>query len=665
MKIPYSNNDFVLSYNAPDYIDGNSYFFEYRFDNDEPWVGNGSHRQLSFTNLDYGTYNLQVRYIKDNYTSPVYRIVLDVLPPWYLTWWMKTLYVLAVLAFIGYFVYQYIARQNAKRRRLVRDMNQKRKNEVYTSKLRFFSNVTYEFSAPLSLIVGPCQRILDMSGIDNQVRHYVEIIQRNCKRLSKLISEILELERIESAHRQINIVDVDVSDETTTLADMFSVMAESKHVKFTTEVQPDVTWGTDYEAFVNIATNLLSYSFKNVHDNGSVDMSLTVKDGNLTMTFSNTGTAMAQEKFAKVFDRYKVLDRIEGGMGTGKDDVLELAISRGLILLLKGNLSMENKDGMNTFIVTLPEQEVTDDKKPEATTNFVAERPAILESGMKYEPDNKISTDKPTIVLIDDNDEMLWFINDSLKDDYNVVCFRNSKEATDELVHYSPEVIMSEIMIQPVSGIDLCQQLKQNAMTAHIPVVLISTVNDDKTRIQAMNAGADAYIPLPCDINYLQSVINKFMKSNKTLKKYYESSLSSYEFVNAKFVHKEDKELFDNMMNIIKENLTNPELSTQFIASKLGLGVRNLYRRLQEVTDQKPSAFIKEARLEKARQLLTKSRMSMEEVCYNSGFVNRGTFYKLFAAKFNCTPKQYHDKVMGKTEEMLSDYNENKNEDNQ
>lgn len=110
------------------------------------------------------------------------------------------------------------------------------------------------------------------------------------------------------------------------------------------------------------------------------------------------------------------------------------------------------------------------------------------------------------------------------------------------------------------------------------------------------------------------------------------------------------------MMNIIKENLTNPELSTQFIASRLGLGVRNLYRRMQNITDKKPSTFIKEARLEKARQLLTKSKMSMEEVCYNSGFVNRGTFYKLFVAKFNCTPKQYHDKMIAKAEEMLSDY---------
>lgn len=658
VKISYRYNDFVLSYNAPDYIDGSSYFFQYRFSGSDQWVDNGNHRQLSFTNLDYGTYNIKVRYIKGDYTSPEYSLVIRVLPPWYLSWWMKTLYLLFFLAVGGYIVYQYMARQQEKRQRLVNEMNQQRKNDVYTSKLRFFTNVTYEFSAPLSLIVGPCQRILSMGGLNDQIRHYVEIIQRNCQRLNKLIAEILEFQRIESSHRQMNIVNVKVSDESLSLADMFSVMAESRHVRFTTKVQPNITWGTDYDAFVNIATNMLSYAFKNVHDYGSVGMSVSVKDNCLVMTFSNTGPAISQEKFAKMFDRYSILDRIEGGNGKAKKDatVLEFAISRGLILLLKGDLSMENKDGVNVFTVKLPKQEVGSNEKADNAISYMGEPHAIVESELRYKPKNKIVDDKPTIVLIDDNDEMLWFINDCFEQDYNVVSFRDSKKAMDELVHYSPEVIMSEIVLQPYSGIEVCQRLKQNAVTAHIPVVLISTVNDDKTRIAAMDADADAYIPLPCDINYMRSVVNKFMKSNKTLKKYYESSLSSYEFLNAKFIHKEDKELFDSMMEIIKDNLTNPDLSTQFIADKLGLGVRNLYRRLQNITDKKPSAFIKDVRLEKARQLLTKSKMSMEEVCYNSGFVNRGTFYKLFAAKFNCTPKQYHDMMIGKTEEMLSDY---------
>lgn len=658
VEIPYSNNNFVLNYNVPDYIEGESYFFEYRFNDSDTWIGNGNKKQLSFTSFDYGTYNLQIRYIKDNYTSPIYKLTVCVLPPWYLTWWMKTLYLLLILAVASYIVFQYLERQKEKQKRLVNEMNQQRKEEVYTSKLRFFTNVTYEFSQPLSLIVGPCQRILDISGIDSQVRHYVEIIQRNCKRLGRFISEILEFQRIESSHREINIVSVDVSDETTNLADMFSVMAESRHIKFTKKLQTDLIWGTDYDAFINIVTNLLSYSFKRVHEHGSVAMSLVAKDDTLVMKFSNTGKAIPQEKFAKMFDQYNILDSIESEIGNAKDGALEIAISRGLILLLKGKLDMVTNDGINTFTVRLPKQEVNDTATEDtANANRSIIKPVeIDDSQPKFEPNNKISNDKPTIVLIEDNDEMLWLINDCFEQDYNVVSFRNSKDALEELVRYSPEVIMSEINIQPQNGIEVCQHLKQSTVTSHIPVILISTVNDDKTRIDALEAGSDAYIPLPCDINYMQSVINKFMKSNKSLKNYYESSLLSYEFLNSKFIHKEDKELFDNMMNIIKENLTNPELSTQFIASRLGLGVRNLYRRMQNITDKKPSTFIKEARLEKARQLLTKSKMSMEEVCYNSGFVNRGTFYKLFVAKFNCTPKQYHDKMIAKAEEMLSDY---------
>jgi DNA-binding response OmpR family regulator len=262
--------------------------------------------------------------------------------------------------------------------------------------------------------------------------------------------------------------------------------------------------------------------------------------------------------------------------------------------------------------------------------------------------------DKPIIIYIDDNDEMLWFIRDCFEDEFNVVVFHDAQKALEGIIEYNPDVIISDIIMEPMNGIEFCRQIKQNAVTAHIPVVLLSSLNDDQTRIDSMEAEADMYIARPCDINYLRSAVNKFLKHNTTLKNYYQSSLSSFERVNSKFIHKEDRELYDNMMQIIEDNITNPKLSTQFIANELGLGIRNLYRRLESITDKKPSAFIKEARLERARVLLTTTRMSMEEVCYNSGFTNRGTFYKLFSAKFDCTPKQYHDKMMNETKELLS-----------
>ncbi|MGI6242543.1 MAG: ATP-binding protein [Prevotella sp.] len=656
VELPHDQNNFVMYYNAPDYINGNSYFFQYRFNDDKKWIDNADRRQLNFSNLQPGTYRLQMRYIHGGYTSKVYSMAIRILPPWYLSWWMKTVYWLCFLIAVWYLVRMYIMKQRRRRDRLIKDMDQQRKDDVYESKLRFFTNITHEFATPISLISGPCQRILDMPGLSSQIKKYADLIAKNSVRLNDLIQEIMEFRRIETDHRIASIEKVRVSEVLESLVDEFSLVAEQAKVDFQTDIQKGVEWNTDHHAFITIATNLLSNAFRYVPDGGYVRLKLHTSDDQLILTFVNNGQAVSQDQIERMFDRYKILERLETNRDRGKGrNGLGLAISRGLVKLLDGDIHVEGGKGETLFTVTLPQKEVTQKKALIQNVNYINDKPNFDKKVVTVENKHiNIVPDKPVIIYIDANDEMLWFIRDCFEGEFNVVEFHDAQKAMEGILEYNPDVIIADIMIEPMNGIEFCRQIKQNAVTAHIPVVLISSLNDDQTRIDSMEAEADMYITRPFDVDYLRSVVNKFLKHNTVLKNYYQSSLSSFERVNSKFIHKEDKELYDNMKQIIEDNITNPSLSTQFVANELGLGIRNLYRRLQSITEKKPSAFIKEARLERARVLLTTTRMSMEEVCYKSGFVNRGTFYKLFSTKFGCTPKQYHDKMMSETKELLS-----------
>lgn len=579
IELSHSQNNFVMYYNAPDYINGNSYFFQYRVNDKQNWIDNADRRQLNFSNLQPGTYRLQMRYIHGDYTSRVYSLTIRILPPWYLSWWMKTVYWLCFLAVVWYVVRMYMAKQRRKRDMLIKDMNQQRKDDVYESKLRFFTNITHEFATPISLISGPCQRILDIPGLSGQIKKYADLIAKNSVRLNDLIQEIMEFRRIETDHRIASIEKVRVSEELEALVDEFSLVAEQGKVDFQTDIQQGLEWGTDHNAFITIVTNLLSNAFKYVPDGGYVKLKLHTEDEHLVLSVINNGQPISQDQIARMFDRYRVLERLETNKDRSKSrNGLGLAISRGLVKLLDGDIHVEGGNDETIFTVTLPQKEVSEKKALTQNVNYIKDKPTFDKQLITVEEKHvDIVPDKPIIIYIDDNDEMLWFIRDCFEDEFNVVVFHDAQKALEGIIEYNPDVIISDIIMEPMNGIEFCRQIKQNAVTAHIPVVLLSSLNDDQTRIDSMEAEADMYIARPCDINYLRSAVNKFLKHNTTLKNYYQSSLSSFERVNSKFIHKEDRELYDNMMQIIEDNITNPKLSTQFIANELGLGIRNLY----------------------------------------------------------------------------------------
>lgn len=473
----HNQNYFTVGFTAVDYIDADNYTFEYRL-NDNPWIDNGHSRTISFVDMSPGRYKLQVRYNKGAYLSPAYTLQLRVLPPWWTSLPARIAYCLLGLFIVAQMVNRYIRRLRLRRQHEAEEVEKRHREELYNSRLRFFIDLTHQFSTPLMLIEGPIQRILEAKPLNANIQHYADLIQESSRKMNALIQRVIEFRSYET----------------------------------------------------------------------------------------------------------------------------------GRLLPL------------------------------EAT-------PEAQQKPLPPEP-QKLDASKPIVFIADDNHEVLALLTDVLKAEFNVICFDATQNMIDRIATLHPNMVIAETTMPQLGGIELCRQLKADSSTAHIPVVLLSTDFNPQTRTDSATVGADSFLTKPFDLDYFLSVVRSLLQQRSQLKAYFNSALSAFELRDGRLLHEEDRAFMERIVATIEDNLENPDLSAAFIAEKMGVGLRNLYRRMQEITDETPKTLIHELRLENARRLLTKTGMTMEEVCYRSGYNNRGTFYRQFLAKFGCTPRQYHDQMM-------------------
>ncbi len=656
--LPHNKNFFTITYNALDYLMGSSYTYQYRIkDSTNDWLDNGHNHEVVFSDLNPGDYVLQMRYDNGKQKSRIYEIKIRILPQWWASLPAKFFYWIIILT-ICCLIIIYLRKRQKRRQKEMRNRWEKRKKEdVYESKLRFFTSIAREFCTPLTMINGPCQRILSYKNSDSSIKKYAGIIQRNSLKLNELIQELIELRHIDSEDRIMHIEEVNIISEAKRISKAFVHIAQSHHIRYLQDMEDIRSWNTERNAFETIMTNLIDNAFRHTPDSGEVNIKVWTDRDNLKVTVKNSGPGIAPERLSRMFNHYDVVENVEqhAQQRIELHNEMGLAICEGLIKLLGGDINIESiPDQYTTFSVSLPKRE----KSPKFTED-------IQPFQMRYKPVNTnlaqhtnngnitIDIRKETIVVIDNNQEWLWFINDYLQEEFNIMTFSNIEKAFRTIQQVRPELVITNLKMNPFDGVQLCEEIRKDPTVKHISLIIVSSITDEQTRIRCMDAGADTYITKPFDMVYLHAVILRHMHRNHTMKDYYKSSMDAFEVIEGKILHKDDKMVIQKITGIIKDNITNPDLSTSFIADKMGLSVRNLYRKLQSVTDEKPVTIIKNMRIERARWLLANTELSMEEISFKSGFANKSTFYKHFFKQFNYTPKQYHEKLFNNAKEAF------------
>lgn len=649
LVLDYSRNFFNLSFSVVDYINGNNYTYSYKIDGlSDNWVENGLSTTAVFSNLSPGEYTLLVKY-RSNITgkeSEPFPLRINITPPWYMTRWAHGIYFLLSMALVAGCIWMIIIRYRRKRNRMIEKMNRQQREELYESKLRFFTNITHEFCTPLTLINGPCEKILSYNKVDGYIRKYASMIQQNALKLNALILELIEFRRLETGNKMLKVKSAYITEQIQAIAESFDELAESRKLDYKLHIEKELHWNTDVSCLSKIVNNLISNAFKYTPEYGMITVEACIENTQLCIRISNTGKGIKEADLSKIFDRYKILDNFEvqNKNGISPRNGLGLAICHSMVNLLNGQIHVSSTpDELTVFEVQLPSLEVTAESEENGK---VAELPVLPSDEQSIELKNtsaEYDKDKQTLMIIDDDPSMLWFVTEIFVGQYNVMALSSAEEALKQLDIQLPDLIISDVMMPGMDGMSFARKVKSDKLLSRVPLILLSALNHIDEQTKGIESGAEAFITKPFNVDYLEKVVKRLLRREEDLKAYYGSVLSAFELNEGHFLHKEDKSFFENMMQVIDSHLTNPELSVELLSNTLGYSSRQFYRKLKNVTDKTPADIIKEYRLTIVERQLLTTQLSIEEIMFKTGFSNRGTFYKLFAQKFKMTPKQYRE----------------------
>ncbi len=658
VELTQDKNDFTISYVATDHINAKDYRYKYKMESDKKgeWIDNGAQTRISFMNLEPGRYTLHLKYynLTTGTESEPIHMRLTIKPHWWNTPLMKIFYQLLLVCVVIYLITLKYRKIKRRHYYAMKVLEQKHKEELYEEKLRFFTNVTHEFSTPLTLIFTPCERILSHSGSDDFVRKYVLLIRKHATRLHQLVQEMIDYRRIETGHQKLNIRNCDFSDFMTESCDIFTDAAEKKHIDFRTEIEPGIHWNTDMRIVPNVVGNILSNAIKYTPDGGTIRVRFAkLSEEKIEIRIYNTGNGIREEDKQHIFNRYSLLDNVGNTDPNVARNGLGMAICHSSVKLLGGEIEIESEVGSYTeFIVTLP-QLTPLENDPQAETE---EPMSLALQGMKKNrqewesPAGEQETlpvtidekkDKPAVLAVDDNPDVLFLLNEVLSPFYRISTARNAEEALELLCKEPPRLIITDVMMPGTDGIQLTKRIKENKHTMHIPLIILSAKNTEEYKTEGIQTGADAYIGKPFNTQYLLAVVKQLIESRKGMEEYYNTSASAFEYMDGKLLKKEDKEFIRKFNKYIMANLSDPALNKEDMAEAMNTSVRSLYRHFKELDLPSPKDYLRDIRMNHVAKLLLTTDKSVQEIIYACGFNNRTHFYKEFGQRFGMTPKEF------------------------
>ena len=639
-KVPF----FTVSFIATDYIYGDNYEYAYFIDGySDAWFELQKSNEITFMNLPPGEYLLRVKCKNDVYDSNTkeYTLPLVVLSPWYLTKWAVFMYILCMLLCICFIFWLIQKRIRRQQQEVANQIKEEQKRKAYESKLNFFTNITHELFTPLALINGVADHLQkNIQSEHSNYKKHLDVLQNNVNNLNELIQEIIDFRKIEeTGATNITIKRINISELIHKQIESFIPAAEKDRIQLKLDVPHHIYWGTDVSSFKKIFFNLISNAFKYVRKEGVIKVTLLIQDENLILKVYNTGVGIDAVKARTIFDRYHILENMEENkyrQMTARNG-LGLFICYSLVQALRGTIEIVSEE--NQFaevIVKLPSAE----QKNLSMQQQDADKEYIEKTKVEYF-ENNAEKEKTVILVVDDNKDMVWFVSDTLAEYYHMLTANNVSEALVAIAQNQPALIITDIIMPNVDGLEFISQIRKDKFTKHIPIIIISAKITEHEQAVGLNAGADAYLTKPFSSVVLRSTVNRLLSNQKELRDYYYSPESAYEYSEGQLFHKEDKEFMEKVVQIIRDNISKENLRPELIAEQLGLNTRNLYRKVKKISSLSPSDFIKDYRFMYAAQLLISTNLSIQEIIYKVGITNKSYFYREFLKKYQVTPKEY------------------------
>lgn len=510
------------------------------------------------------------------------------------------------------------------------------------SKLVFFTNVSHDLRTPLTLIAEPVAQLAEAGNLTPQQSTLIRIANKNIKILQRLINQILDFRKYENGKLGLTLTETDFSRAVGDWMESFYTVARKRDIRLTLDApvsDAPLRVALDVEKIERVFFNLLSNAFKYTPDNGSITVSYESDGDNLTFRVADTGEGISDRDLGNIFDRFYQVDRINPkGSGIG------LSLAKAFVELHGGSISVESTLNVGTeFTVKLPVRHVSETVAEDDRTIVREDAGAELDN---IESDFTFDENKPLVLIIDDNRDIQKLVGELLAPDYNIIAAPNGREGVRLAARYVPDLIICDVMMPVMDGLECCRRIKEEVSTSHIPVLMLTACSLDEQRVQGYESGADGYLSKPFSTSVLKSRCASLIANRKRIKDLWQSgpfpvvSDRKPKAMESLGTTDIDSDFYRRFLDILMKEIGNQDLNVDMIASKLGLERSQFYRKIKSLTNYAPVELIRRLRLQRGRELLLTTDRTVAEIAYETGFSTPAYFTKCYRDAYGETPSQ-------------------------
>ncbi len=632
----HNQNSFQINFNVLDYSMAKKVEFIYQMEGlDNGWYLVNTGPEVTFRNLKPGKYvfNLKSRIQNNDWPDEVSSLVIRIKPPIWLTSWMIMLYVLVLIVILIMIMQFYTNKLKVENDLLLEKKSRQQEHDLNEEKLRFFTNITHELRSPMTLILGPLEDLLADETLNPEQLKKITMIQRVANRLLQTVNQLLEFRKSENKIRKLSVIKDDLATYIYEIGEKYKDLNKNKDIDFEIVV-PDyrIEMFFDPDVLSMIMDNLLSNAFKYTA-RGKIRLELNkIQEAGIDyaeILVADTGYGISAEDLPRIFDRYyQAKNTAHPVKGTG----IGLALVKNMIDLHEAEITASSRlNEGSVFRVRF----LLNNSYPDAIHYYPAE----------IQLEESEENAKNVILVVDDDPEIIGYIKDSLSDSYTIISARNGKEGYDLASEEIPDIIISDIMMPIMDGIEMCRIIKQDVRTSHIPVVLLTAKGSLQDQKVGYDVGADSYLTKPFSSNLLKSRVKNIIDARK---KYSLSSTSKFkqkqELLNES-IGELDKEFLKKLTDTIEANLEDEELNISYIATQLNMSHSTLYRKIKALTNLTANEFIRKVRINYAEQLLLTNKYNISEIMYRIGINSSSYFRQCFKEEFGMNPSEYLQKL--------------------
>lgn len=642
--LSYQENFISISFASLDFANPEKTQYAYLMKGvDEKWNYTGNKHEAAYTNLSPGTYYFSVKASTDNehWNTPETTIKITVLPPFWKTTWMYIIYSIIVALIIAGLYTMVVNREKLKNQIYIERIEAQKMQEMNNMKLRIFTNISHEFRTPLTLLTGPLEKLMNDGSESIQTKTYYTLMWRNIDKLKRLINQLLDFRKVEDGFLKLEPTHDDIVEFVKNIYSSFEYMAIQREINYrlvTDEAYLPIDF--DPDKMDKIMFNLISNAFKYTPDKGEIIIELKKENNDtINITVSDNGIGIPSESKDKVFTLfYQAENRTSvSNEGTG----IGLSLTKELVLLHKGTIAVESELGKGSrFIVSIPQKQENIIIKEPLQQAILTIQPSEIEQNI--EANNTIQPEDQTlksILIVEDNEDVRTFLKFELAPYFSIQEATNGADGLALAMKLVPDLIISDIMMPQMDGKKMCQHLKTNTPTSHIPVILLTARQSEENRIEGYEIGADDYITKPFSPKVLLARINNLLESRQKLRMLFskENNFDVKKIAN----NSQDEKFLQDILSIVEKHIANSDFDTDMFANELHLGRSIFFRKIKALTNQTPHDFIMVIRMKKAAEMLLTTNKTISEVAYATGFTEPSNFTRSFKKQYGMSPKSY------------------------